>query len=193
MAEREIILSGYSQAAESAMDRDERLTPTDYMLASNPGNNVVVYRGKTYHTAYTNADSARRQFSKLQAGQITGERLYRRGALYTQKDPKAEGYIRAEPRGMREVGLWKIVVHMNWTDSSGAVHEDEQRSFIVRSSKYDNYFDASSVELESGQAVLDHAEAWADEYEVSNVEILYTETIRIQTTTKGGQYIVDIE
>lgn len=196
MARREEILASYSQAAELAIENDQTLTPTEFMLASSPGPHRVTYRGRTYETSYRNADSARRQFAKLQRGEISGENLFQRGTLFTRRTPVEgpRGHVVEAVRGKGgyEHGLWKIVVHMDWVDQDGKEHVDEQRSFIVRSDKYDNYYDAKSVEYESADAIEDHIADWEEGYGIEEVTVTYVEVIRIQTTTKSGSYLVDI-
>lgn len=196
MARREEILASYSQAAELAIENDQTLTPTEFMLASSPGPHRVTYRGRTYETSYANADSARRQFTKLQRGEISGETLFQRGTLFTRytkaTGPVGKTLYVTPGKGGYEHGLWKVVVHMDWVDQDGREHIDEQRSFIVQSNKYDNYYDAKSVEYESAEAIEDHIADWEEGYGVEEVTVTYVEVIRIQTTTKSGSYIVDI-
>ncbi len=189
MASREEILGRYFQTYQSNPD----ITPTEFMLAANPGSHRVVYKGRPFYTSYSSADSARRQFTKLQKGETSGERMIKRGEKFTRLGPEGTGFRLVEPKGGYEQGLWKVVVHMNWTDADGKEHVDEERSFVVRSSSLNSYYDASRVEAEVGDAIEDHVASWEDDYGVGEVEIVYVEVIRIQTTSKTSQYIVSIE
>lgn len=189
--QRDAILEAYS----SAKEQDSSLTPAEFMMLSQPGRHKIKYRGRVYDTAYSSSDSARRQFDKLEKGEMSGAVLYKRGANFTRRYREMDNVYTYQQRGrgMYEHGKWKVVVHMNWTDNDGREHYDEMRSFIVQSEKYDNYFDAKNVELATADAVEDHVAAWEEDYGVGEVDILYVEVIRIQSTTKTKDYIVEIE
>lgn len=196
MAEREVILSSYTQAYQASLDNPSRtrpLTPAEFMLRSRPGPHKVEYRGQVFYSEYSNRESAARAFRKIRSGETSGERMVAQAEMYPHRAPGQErGFILGKPSGGYQQGYWKAVVHMNWVDENNNLHEDEERSFIVYSSKYNSYFDAPLVEEELGDAIDDHVSAWEDDYGVSNVEVMYVEVIRIQTTTKQEQYIVDL-
>ena len=197
MASRAEFLAKYSQAAELAEDRDERLTPAEFMLASNPGTHKVNYRGHVYYSNYSNADSASRAFRKIRSGETSGERMFARAELY----PYSAGYgpdtgwRMDEPRGGVEEGLWKVVVHFEGTDANGNEFSDMQKSFIVQSDRYNSYYDAKQVEYETGEEVDAHMEAWTSPdvgYGFRNASVTYIEVIHIQYTTRTASQMVFI-
>lgn len=194
MAAKDEITDRYTQARMAAAANDRRLTPAEFMLSSSPGVHKVEYRGATFYSKYSNADSASRAYRKVKSGETSGENMVKQGKLYTYKAPGVErGFIVGAPRGQYMMGLWKIVVHLNWTDQDGNGHYDEQRSFIVQTDKYDSYFDAQQVIQESSDAIDEHVAAWEDDYGVGDVEVVYVEALRIQTTSKAGAYIVTLD
>lgn len=194
MAARDEITGRYNQARMTAATNDRKLTPAEFMLASSPGIHKVEYKGATYYSKYSNSKSASRAYRKVKTGETSGENMVKQGQLYTYRAPGVErGFIVGKPRGMYQMGLWKIIIHMNWTDQDGKVHEDEERSFVVQTDKYDSYFDAQQVIEESNAAIEDHVAAWEDDYGVGDVEIVYVEAIRIQTTSKTNAYIVTLD
>lgn len=210
MAKRNEILSRYSQAAQLADARNQRLTPAEYMLASSPGENEVRYRGKVYYSKYRNADSASRAFRKIRSGETSGERIFAEAETkYPKPAARGEkgkdlGFRLEKGRGGRQVGLWKVTVFMAWTDANGdeqgREYEEvenrygdteervvydyntlEARSFIVETMNYTSSLDAKTVEYEVADAIDDHVAAWEDSYGVSSVEVVYVEVVKIET------------
>lgn len=183
---RNEILSRYSQAAEKGFERGEKLSPAEYMLATNPGDHPVNYRGKVYYSKYSNAGSASRAFRKVRSGETSGEKMYARGNLFPYSRGRERGFEMDRHKGGAQLGLWKVVIHMNWVDQDGNVHEmpegAEERSFIVESSSFFSYYDAKTVEYEVGDAIEEHVANWENDYGVSNVEIVSVEIIKIQST-----------
>lgn len=195
MGKREEFLARYSQASQLAIERDQKLTTAEFMLASNPGPHEVKYKGKTYYSQYSSPQSAGRAFRKVRSGETSGEDILGRGEQYAYANqPGQRGWRMGQPRGMSEAGLWKVIVHYDGTDSKGNEFYDQQKSFIVQSDKYDNYYDAPAVEYETGEEIDAHMETWAGDgsYGIAAYSVTYVEVIRVQYTTKGAGEIVYI-
>jgi hypothetical protein len=210
MARREDFLARYSQAAQLAEEREQKLTTAEFMLASNPGQHEVKFRQKVfnpdtskyetreavYYSQYNSPASAGRAFRKIRSGETSGRNVLGRGEQYAYANKKGElGWKLAEPRGGVQEGLWKVIVHFDGTYTNGKEFHDEQKSFIVESSRYNNYYDAKSVEYETGEEIDKHMAEWAMNpgYGYASHSVTYIEVIRVQYTTKNEADIVSIE
>lgn len=195
MAAKDDITGSYQQARMAAASNDRKLSPAEFMLSSSPGPHRVEYRDKVFYSKYSNRQSAARAYRKVKTGETTGERMKEQASLYTFGRGKERGFRLDQPRGGYIMGLWKIVVHLNWTSAKdGTQHKDQEKSFIVQSSKYDSYFDAQQVLNESQDAIYEHLARWESGYEdITDMEFLYAEAFRIQTTSKTGDNIVDLD
>jgi hypothetical protein len=193
MAGRDEILGSYDEAKA----RNEDLTPTEFMLKGSPGNNVIRYRGKEYHTSYRNSDSARRQFSKLETGEISGTKLYQRGEMYEYRDPSQHRYL-GKPQGLYFEGLWKANVYMSYENARGEPQQTS-RSFVIRAPGMTNRYQAAEIEAMLSDEIEAHIEDWTDAEEGSgeiaghNVSVDYVEIEKIQTTTKTPENIVVLD
>lgn len=195
MPGRREIVGEYNAAVQYSVDRDgEPPTPTQFMLESSPGENKVNYKGRTYYTSYKNADSARRAFTKLRTGETSGEKIYKRSENFTYLGKSGEGFHVGPPRGGYEKGLWKVVVHMEYEDEDGATRQ-VARSFIVRDTenRFTSQFSKRQLEYELGDEIENHMEFWAESGSTPrDMDIVYTEIFRIQTTSKTMNYQVFI-
>jgi hypothetical protein len=189
MAAREEILGRFFKAYQT----DPTLTPTAYMLEAEKGNNTVTYRGKVYHnTKYKNADSARRQFTKIRTGETSGEKLYRQSVEYYPRQYRAPGtkgqpvkkYM-GRPAALPEKGIFKVTVHFEYDDSDG-VHVEAARSFIVFA-QYESAYDIPYLQEILQDQVDKHLESWArsKQYDFRNVQQTSIEIEKAQSTTKS--------
>jgi len=210
VSERDKFLAQYSQAAQLAESRSQKLTTSEFMLAGSPGKHRVTftkrvvdeetgeiyYNEVVYNSKYKNRSSAGRAFRKLRSDETSGERIFARGDLYAYSNKQGDsGWTMASARGGAEAGLWKVIVHYEGEDTSGNAFSDQQKSFIVHSNRYDNYYDAKSVEYETGDEIDAHMEAWTGDssYGIASAQVTYIEVIRVQYTTVTTSNIVSIQ
>jgi hypothetical protein len=194
MPGRRDIIRGYNYAVQTSIRRQEGLerlneireergekpvpirpyTPTQYMLEHAKGPHKVVYRGETYYSSYRNADSARRAYAKLSAGETSGEKIYAKSEGYTYRT-KEGGYELGKPKGMYEGGLWLAKVTYMYNDEDGDLQGPVTRSFVVID-KYDRFeaaYQTPMLESELDGAIENKMAEWAanksdasDDYEV---------------------------
>lgn len=216
MPGRRDILDDYNLAAQKRIRRNEAieeyneereangdepikirsLTPTEYMLSRNKGRHTVVYRGVEYKSYYSNADSARRAFTKLRRGEegSTGERIYERGQQYVYQDKASGGFRTGRPKGLYQIGLWMILVTYIYTDEDGVQQGPVTKSFIVQDKydRFDSMFSSGKMGMELDDAITDKMAEWsANKSDASeDYVVLDVEYQRIQTTTKTRSHIV---
>lgn len=171
------------------------LTPTEYMLKHSAGNNKVVYRGVEYESSYSNADSARRAFTKLRRGEkgTTGERIYARGQEFVYRNKK-QGVYTAPPRGQYTMGMWLIRVTYIYTDEDGNQIGPVTKSFVAedRSGKFDSMFSTGEMGGILDEAISEKMAEWTHNGSDASEDyvILLVDPVRIQTTTKYRNYRV---
>lgn len=182
-SEREEILERYKVAKR----RNPKLTKGQFMMLSNPDK-------------YKNEDSAARQFRKLESGETTGERLFKRSRdiRHYHRTRKVKGVQEYEPvmekrRGGYEYGLWKAILTVEYTDQDGE-QVQEQRSYIIRSSELDNNYDIPLIDDMTKEADEEYLVYWGDVlYHWDNAEIVGKEIIRIERTNKTREMTVVLD
>lgn len=171
---REDILSRY----DAAKRRNPKLTKGQFMVQSNPG-------------TYANEDSGRRQFAKLESGEISGERLFNRSHNIThyRRTKKVAGVQQYEPvrekrHGGYEYGLWKVILTLEYTDQDGQIVQ-EDRSYIVSSNDLDSNYDIPLIDDLTAPADEDYLSYWQDTGSTPySAEIVGKQVIRIERTNK---------
>jgi hypothetical protein len=218
MAGREEILSRYSQQVQA----DQALTPSEFMLASNPGSNTIVikrrtidydtgevyYTTKRYRSSYSSRDSAGRAFRKLTApnrGANTGEKLYRRSVEQSfAVGSKNGGIVYGKHAGQAQLDIWRIDVIMAIPDErTGKPQEDtiQVRSFIVQSSEIMGTYDYKRMEYALGDIVDEYKAYWSEHGSggpsndpiTDEYQIFDISPVHIQHTNLSNSAIVDLD
>lgn len=192
---RGLILQQYSLGYQS----NPNLTPAEYMMLANPGDNEVRYRGKVYKTQYANADSAGRQFRKLRRGETSGERMERRALERPYLGRRVGG----------RANMWRVTFVYEYTDRNGE-RRQVYRSQTVRgqgaqrrttyegvrlaqSQEMQDLIDERSQTLIQGGSDLASREGKEDENALPSGEIEFVGTIiRPVSFIKPGTTVAEI-
>lgn len=131
------------------------------------------YMQRVFPGRYKNEDSAYQAFNQTLKGRRPGRRL--------PVEPRRTFKLRGKqvPQSYEE-GLWKVVIHFNYVDRDGNLHEDEEISFNMRSSEHTNLLAIPYLQdamLPTAEQVLADTNTTGDSW--SNAQIVYLEIIPI--------------